>query len=84
MHPQNVAELHLPGAAVCSIAGRSLRDPKLSDGLPDQQTQEVEAVGRALKGEHPRDVAREFGLSPAAMNRTADDLILSRDFGIGR
>jgi hypothetical protein len=47
----------------------------LSDGLTDQQRQEVEAVGRVLKGEHPDDVARDLGLSPAVLSRTADELI---------
>ena len=47
----------------------------MSDGLTDQQRQEVEAVGRVLKEEHPRDVARDLGLSPAVLSRTADELI---------
>ena len=47
----------------------------MSDGLTDEQRQEVEAVRRVLKGEHPHDVARELGLSPAVLSRTADELI---------
>ena len=47
----------------------------MSDGLTEQQGQEIEALGRGLKKEHPHDVAGDLGLPPAAVSRRADELI---------